>query len=367
MLFNSLEEYIESANADIYDFKFQFDEKMYMDIEKYCEYRKCHNPYDSNNIRRLYSYKMTPDVVSFDCDGTISAPSNYIEQEKICFLTRMVYRTLWGWSDKKEDTNLVYRYAKCDFENIQMGPETMNTLAITIINAVRNSEEFGKSSTVWQEYLKDVFPDKKNCSKVRVSNAYVDWLLCKKTEKVCIFLEEYNKSALLVSTIGNFVLVPAYFNPMRGCDAGINDYWDRSLKELKNKCNLVYKSRWNTIKIEWNNKWFNKYINFFFLWEYVDEKGEPIVISNDKYIDNIENRIHRRSYFMLGMIKLANMLRENSEYNILKEEVFEKEDIIYSGYEEVFEAMVNCAMRKGFIEKIEVVIECLREQLESAD
>ena len=43
VLFNSLEEYIESANADIYDFKFQFDEKMYMDIEKYCEYRKCHN------------------------------------------------------------------------------------------------------------------------------------------------------------------------------------------------------------------------------------------------------------------------------------------------------------------------------------
>ena len=79
------------------------------------------------------------------------------------------------------------------------------------------------------------------------------------------FYDALRKYAKLTGCLGNFVLVPKGFNAYRGLASAIKDYWDLSLHEL----------RYDRSGQGWLDQVdmpFNKYINLFFLWDYVSGK-----------------------------------------------------------------------------------------------
>lgn len=73
------------------------------------------------------------------------------------------------------------------------------------------------------------------------------------------------KYAKLTGCLGNFVLVPKGFNGYRGLAGTIRDYWDLSLHELR--CDRSGQGWLDQVDMP-----FNKYINLFFLWDYVSGK-----------------------------------------------------------------------------------------------
>lgn len=75
-------------------------------------------------------------------------------------------------------------------------------------------------------------------------------------------MREYAK---LTGCLGNFVLVPKGFNDYRGLAGTIRDYWDLSLHELR--CDRSGQGWLDQVDMP-----FNKYINLFFLWDYVSGK-----------------------------------------------------------------------------------------------
>lgn len=221
--------------------------------------------------------------------------------------------------------------------------------------------------------------------------------------------------------LGNFVLVPAYFNQWRGRNKSIKDQMDLSLYRLSNledhkreleelnKNNenddnsfsfmeffFTYWGKgidaktvgWNIVKEAfegWCKSNFTKYINMFFLWDYVepnDNKKEYLVkdmktgsiekigkINDenvDQYIANANKYIERRGLFMAAMLKIAVEFDERKEqqgqggndiwhvsaiYKYIVEKVF-LTDKTYLGYKEVIETIketIEKAVKDGVI------------------
>lgn len=161
---------------------------------------------------------------------------------------------------------------------------------------------------------------------------------------------ELDEFCRVVHQLGNFVLVPACFNQFRG--RKIRDYMDKSLEYLKEndfellgnmqlkdskKSSMNKKEKEEFIKIhfaDWGKKNFSKYINTFFLWDYVTADNSEYYIRNLKsdhmdeitsvnesrykitkenvgiYIKNAKAAISRRSIFMTAMLMLAVEFRE---------------------------------------------------------
>ena len=84
-------------------------------------------------------------------------------------------------------------------------------------------------------------------------------------EKKKKFYVALRKYAELTGCLGNFVLVPKGFNGYRGLAGTIRDYWDLSLHELR--CDRSGQGWLDQVDMP-----FNKYINLFFLWDYVSGK-----------------------------------------------------------------------------------------------
>lgn len=124
--------------------------------------------------------------------------------------------------------------------------------------------------------------------------------------------EMFRNFAILTHTIGNFTLVPAGFNFYRGGKNTYCDYWDLSLMHLKKEGYKDFKS-----------DDFKKYIDTFFLWDYVDEEYNPLSLFMNhsdftkrksceinsvprvnyiNFIDNVEYAIKRRGKFMICML-----------------------------------------------------------------
>lgn len=111
-------------------------------------------------------------------------------------------------------------------------------------------------------------------------------------------LEKYIDS---YHTLGNFVLVPKGFNPYRA--SIFKDYWDSSLE-----CLRVAQLKENS---------FNWYINYFFLWDYVEVNGsdymeKTISPRNDKleeyknFFKETTDYIKRRGKFMTAMLMIQS-------------------------------------------------------------
>lgn len=243
--------------------------------------------FSEDNIEFWLNYRNKGDT--WDCDGSGSKPN------KTCRLSRDIYKVLWGWESKIEN-----RYKKTSsFHYMCMGPDTMNSYFKILTRVVEFVDPEGK-----KQYFESI-KGKKHWSKKDTSQkGFLDLV-----DKVRVHNEVgvlLNKYAYLTHTFGNFVLVPAGFNS--GRVRATDDYWDLSLRLMKDD------PEWMPPEL------FQKYINTFFLWDYVDEnyeikpffnlhsfqKKNPNDLQESiQLLQTIINYIVRRGYFMVAMLKVA--------------------------------------------------------------
>ncbi|MGG0717666.1 hypothetical protein ABE096_08720 [Robertmurraya massiliosenegalensis] len=239
------------------------------------------------NIQLWLEYRN--EVGNWDCDGS---GDNATET---CGLTRDIYKVLWEWSSENENRYKNTAY----FNNMLMGPDTMNSYFNVLTQVVEVVSPNGKI-----EYFKGI-EKKTHWSKPDTSRKGFLNLVANVLEnkEIGALLDIYAK---LTHTIGNFVLVPRGFN--RGRTSKTSDYWDLSLQVIQSDKNWLQAE---TVK---------KYVNTFFLWDYVDENYEvrpffaghslqnkkPNTISECvEMLQAIKDAIVRRGYFIVAMLKVA--------------------------------------------------------------
>lgn len=211
--------------------------------------------------------------------------------------------------------------------------------------------------------------------------------------------------------LGNFVLVPAYFNGWRGIflqdrmdlslyilseisnegDENVYDgfsFKSQFLRKQKNSEKATRQKKWEVAEthfLVWENTYFNKYINTFFLWDYVEpDEKEKYVVKNlqysenkqedskyitantiSTYIDHANKYIERRGIFMAAILKIASMDKDieytgkyknlwqdwsvSGIYKYMIEKIF-LTDTVFSGYQEVIKDM------EGVLEELENIV-----------
>lgn len=230
--------------------------------------------------------------------------------------------------------------------------------------------------------------------------------------------------------LGNFVLVPAYFNQWRGRNKLIKDRMDLSLYRLSNledqkneqeqlnrnnenddnnfsfmeffftywgKGRNAKTAGWNIVKeafAGWSKSNFTKYINMFFLWDYVYVENSRYIVKNmwceetkpigntknenvDTYITKANRYIEKRGIFMAAMLKIAvefderkgqkedNIWHVSAIYKYIVEKVFLVE-ITYSDYNNVIGAIKKAVRSKDEEEKIFDILDKAGELIENA-
>lgn len=320
---------------------------------------------EKNYISRWFAYKTLEGeqngrkYIQFDCDNS----------NDTCELTKLIYYYLWGWEKGKKAKNYFGNLLILQEKSAVFGGDTMNSLGITMVR-----------------YLKK--RSVKDCKKKWES---------KKGMSVVKGLYDF---ALYTSCIGNFVLVPKGFNGHRGIHPQIKDYWDLSLDYLA----FAEKSAWlstgeEPIKQKYvkDNKAFVKYINMFFLWDYVDKSyqvkplfdshgdklGAKLIPDGDvcpeeeefeQYFITATEYIIRRGLFMAAMLKIAVEYDERKErqgqdgndiwhvsdiYKYIVEKVF-LTDKTYSGYEGVIHDIKDVISKAV---KENVILEDTKEEI----
>ncbi|MDG5473120.1 hypothetical protein P6709_15310 [Jeotgalibacillus sp. ET6] len=253
--------------------------------------------YDFKHERGIYKKEENIDLwleyrnegKKWDCDGSGNNGT------RTCELTRDIYKVLWEWNSDKEN-----RYkSTCYFRAMLMGPDTMNSFFNVITQVIQVVNLNGKI-----EYFKQI-KGKRHWSKLDTRQEeflnLVKYVL--ENNEIGPLLKEYVR---LTHTIGNFILVPKGFNGRRAIKT--SDYWDLSLQLMQlDKTWLQGES-------------FKKYVNTFFLWDYVDEKYEvksffsghslqnkkPATINECvEMLKTITSAIERRGYFMIAMLRAA--------------------------------------------------------------
>lgn len=279
------------------DYNFEFENKLLQEdklntYSRYFVYKA--SSYNARNSVYEKGKKFAEHVferygIITDCDGTLG-----INEHDTCKLAREIYRNLWGWKDS--EGGLLNRYGFVAFNQFGLfGPETMNSAQRTVNTIIE--EAFGKcddenilmlkKGRFSANFMVELFSNE--CS----NEVLIKWL--NDIKGLSEFLDLYH-------TIGNFVLVPAYFNPYRNSE--VKDYWDKSLLLMKQKNE---KWLWEENEIFWNRELFVRYINYFFLWDYTDDY-EPLIISNTNDFIEITNRkIRLRGKFMVAMLRINDI------------------------------------------------------------
>lgn len=209
---------LNESNPNEFDFKELMGEYYEAWKDKHSEepeyqilLEKLKNSEEKRPVEKWFDYKTLDEnlkkgIFRFDCDSWNGT----------CELTDEIYETLWEY---------------------KRGGDTMNSFATTLII-----------------YSKLEYEDSKSCKSCK-----------EKYETDKTYREDIEKTfgcyAKAVSSMGNFVLVPNRFNGFRGKSRFLQDYWDKSLYYLQQAAK--------------DDHWlfslsFNKYINYFFLWDYVD-------------------------------------------------------------------------------------------------
>lgn len=249
-----------------------------------------------SNIEEWLVYK-TADIKGtgkrFDCDNSNTT----------CELTRKIYEVLWNWG--REGENKASQPLK-SFQDKKFGGDTMNSFA-----------------TTFNAYIKIVVSEPGAMSVPKIADMFskhgVTYWAKEMGDK---FWPLWNKFARNTHCIGNFVLVPYYFNGYR--NGSTKDYWDLSLVLLRDK---EENDTWKFLgryPVNWVKVEFKKYINLFFLWDYVNCEGggiEPKPLFTRKedkklpqedkefeeFLGNVNERIERRSQFMVAMLQIATI------------------------------------------------------------
>ena len=346
--YRSIEDFLKDIKPWEYDFKYQyenFDADLYWNLDED----------DDKPLVRLLKYKkelrngdnFINSRIAFDCDGTGET------EEYVCGLTREIYRTLWDWQDeycppkktKKTGKTKVKRYGNIGTKGWLAGPDTMNSFFTVFDNYLEKLR--GKKYSVKTLYNQLVVPHGK------MKTVFGDLVSDKKVR------DKWEEYAKLHHCVGNFILVPAGFNTVRSNQ--FDDFWDLSLFYLKQEAGNSWLNRDNI---------FTKYINYFFLWDYVMldgsqyqvrslrkgdfmKDGGEIINGNEKLsltVDEMDEKnetrqflanamwaIKRRGIFMTAMLRIENALGA-VKYAELREKVFVKDDP-YSGYGEIKKAL----------------------------
>lgn len=404
--YKSLRDYIKSEeiNKESFDIKEQFDEalwyehltELYHREEIKCGGDKAFYENRINELRalngdsaliNLLKYKGLPKFCDFDCDGTIR--KDYLKQGYYSWFPREIYRTLWNWKDLCRFKDVEFKYAtirqfarSCYDHDMQMGPDTMNSFWIMFsAYLIANYSDTYR----WNNFKNTVFFKEGENGKQRDRADGIKELI--EADENYIYSEKIKEFAEWTHTVGNIVLVPAGCNGYRGTQPCIKDYFDLSLDNLLNV--------WDGPSFlgedcETRKRHYIKYINTFFLWDYVDEKYEPVplceshrkqmetqrktgrleakgVLPENGEIDdlcgNINIRIRNRGRFVVAMLRIAmgidpdgkdtdmgytydgKFCDEWADWNVtgiykkIMEEVFLTEKIYEGGYNEVIDVI----------------------------
>lgn len=339
--------------------------------------------------RYPYSNDNDSSIINFlkykNCETKFD-PDNYNET---CDLTGEIYNTLWGWSKEKGN----FRIASYFDEKMLFGGDTMNSVQTTMDLLIEKSPEMGKKSDRFKEYKEFNLKGKQ-----KISNRYIFWLF-RQCQKDLEKLEDQNVSfsdyCIYTHSIGNFCLVPAGFNIGRA--GKTKDYWDLSLAILKKE---GYENG------GFGKDQFNKYINTFFLWDYVDREYNPkSLLSNNFYDENYNHQnendshsvvlfvggrllpkedeveiflhnvnwaIKRRGIFMVAMLRIALLDNPDCEqdeswvpsdiYKKIMDRVF-LSDKCYSGYNDVFNKIKNAVPETQGNKEIRAILRKAKYQI----
>lgn len=346
--YNSLRDYIKSEekNKESFDLKEQFDEalwcahleELYSREETVYGRDKAFYEGRINELRPLsgdsaivnfLKYKGLPKFCDFDCDGTVR--KDYLKQGYYSWFPREIYRKLWNWQDlcRTEDVefkfNTIRQFGRSCYNNkMQMGPDTMNSFWITFsAYLISNYSDTYR----WNNFKNTVFFKDGDNGRQRNRADRIKALI--EADENYIHSEMIKEFAKWTNTVGNLVLVPAGYNGSRGTQPCIKDYFDLSLENLvcgwDENCYLGEDSRARKQN-------FIKYINTFFLWDYVDINYEPVALCEshkkqmemqrmtkkleargvlpekeeiDDLCSNINVRIQNRGLFVTAMLRIA--------------------------------------------------------------
>lgn len=293
-----------------------------------------------------------------DCDGC----------DGKCSLAIDLYDMLWGW---KEPESLC-----------MMGGDTLNSVQTTLNEYLKALNE---EKEIYRQHLKN-----------RTSIRFCLQLYCLYGEdfvKQLAEKKEFVRLIQLTHTMGNLGLVPKGYNRKRGLAKEMQDYFDMSLYNLLHNCDGMSGKYFGEDE-ETRKHNFARYINFSFLWDSVEKRGNtyevrplcnshemkmhvwdlmgtwtsenvlPKKMELEQLCRNINSWIIRRGLFMEAMLKIA--LGFPQVYKKLTQEIFLTEQI-YDGYGEVIEAVREtlCHCTADEIGEVSAIMDDLEEGLES--
>lgn len=329
MAYNNIEDFLKGDPAN-YNFEFECDVQEYIQLptfDRYLTY-KATDPKGKNSAYDSGKQFATEIIQSGkyselgDCDG--SGEKGNVN------LIHDIYLKLWKW-EKGIDT---FGDIQGDDFKCQFGGETMNSMQTILNDVVKNI----------------VYKDENvHLLNKKIGNVSINYMLglygddeCKQDFINKVDSIEYiSEYANCYHTIGDFVLVPRGFNRWRGFNGKIKDYWHLSLGILKERGwedNFNFEG--NTIED------YYRYINYFYLWDYVDLFGNYIDLlqsdnDNKKYFSKtVIKFIKRRSIFIVTMLRLQLILGEVA-YIKLRNDLFLKNDGVYDDYDEVILKIKN--------------------------
>ena len=209
----------EIAEINELEEKTEHDPILYDPILLWYIYRNIDKKTDKKNDENEKNVRL------FDCDSWNG--SNDLMDE--------IYDRLWR--NKMDEWG-------CSSSHDKFGGDTMNSFATTFHALFCDGDSF----LAYKNDIKSIESEEK-----------------KKREEKKKFYDALREYAKLTGCLGNFVLVPKGFNGYRGLAGTIKDYWDLSLHELR--CDRSGQGWLDQVDMP-----FNKYINLFFLWDYVSGK-----------------------------------------------------------------------------------------------
>ncbi|MBD5129534.1 MAG: hypothetical protein HDT43_06375 [Ruminococcaceae bacterium] len=323
MAYNSIEKFLE--NPWEYNFEFECGDEEYANLDA---------------LERYFIYKITPGNTVYD--GVNSFIDKHSQLLNIydadgsgkCFypLIHSIYEKLWGWERNEVTFGTIGSWES----EVLWGSDTMNSVQ-TVLNSLAKQ---------LADDINDL-PTKKG----HFSFNYIMecWLLNNEFKDRLNQQQKFKDYINAYHTLGNFVIVPAGFNGFRGTNKSLCDYWDLSLDYLQ-------KNEYGDFNPDSH---FTKYINFFFLWDYVS-KGDGEYTVRDISPRDMKNKdefvgffnkaigfINRRGIFMTAMLKLAADEKYRETYQKLQADIFSKNDICYEGLNDVIERIKAHAIVKS--------------------
>ena len=328
MSYNNVSTFLSECEApESYSFDYECDYDVYIELpimDKYFVYCALRNNTTNSCYEngREYAVKIRNNEQLnnlADCDGSGIGGNNELIHD--------IYKTLWGW---QKEHNSTFGRLNTDYFDGCFGADTMNSVQTSFNSYVKDKldycSEFRKikgrrmvSNNLCLEYY----------TNSKVKDKFIH--LINSDSNLTNYLSKYH-------TLGNFVLVPYGMNSWRGLV--LKDYWDKTLLEMK-KSSLGD----NKSKLDFSKHNFIKYINYFFLWDYIDEAGDVKLISPENINNPGEKQLSefwkksteiivRRSEFIVKLLKIANEIGPE-KYLMFRKEVFENPNELYKNYDEV--------------------------------